>query len=87
MSQPAHKIRSSVLQVTIWRNTGDKGNWYSVVPTRSYKQADDSWKETDSLGFDDLLTMAKLFDLAHTWIMHQQQADAKAKKDAAATAA
>ena len=27
--------------------------------------------------------MAKLFDLAHTWIMHQQQADQKAKKDAA----
>ena len=32
--------------------------------------------------FDDLLAMAKLLDLAHTWIMHQQQADAKARKDA-----
>ena len=84
MSQPAHKIRSGVLQVTIWRNTSDKGTYYSVVPTRGYKQDDDSWKETDSLGFDDLLAMAKLFDLAHTWIMHQQMADRKAKKDAAA---
>ena len=54
------------------------------MPTRSYKQGDDAWKETDSLNFDDLLTMAKLLDLAHTWIMHQQQADQKAKKDAAA---
>ena len=77
MSQPAHKIRIGVLQVTIWRNHGEKGNWYSVIPSRSYKQGDETWKETDSLGFDDLLTMAKLFDLAHTWIMHQQQADAK----------
>ena len=34
MSQPAHKIRSGCLQATIWRNSGDKGNWYSVVPTR-----------------------------------------------------
>jgi hypothetical protein len=84
MSQPAHKIRCGVLQVTIWRNTGDKGKWYSVVPARSYKQGEDTWKETDSLNFDDLLTMAKLLDLAHTWIMHQQQADQKAKKDAAA---
>jgi hypothetical protein len=84
MSQPAHKIRSGVLQVTIWRNSGDKGNWYSVVPARSYKQGDDTWKETDSLNLDDLLTMAKLLDLAHTWMMHQQQADQKAKKVAAA---
>ncbi len=53
--QPAHKIRSGCLQVTIWRNSGDKGNWYSVVPSRGYKQGDDAWKETDSLNFDDLL--------------------------------
>jgi hypothetical protein len=86
MSKPAHKIRSGVLQVTIWRNSGDNGNWYNVVPTRSYKQGDD-WKETDKLNFDDLLTMAKLFDLAHTWIMGQQLADSKAKKDAEKTAA
>jgi hypothetical protein len=87
MSKPAHKIRAGALQVTIWRNHGDKGTWYSVNPTRSYKQGDDTWRETDSLGFDDLLTMAKLFDLAHSWIMHQQQADQKARRDAAPTAA
>ena len=81
MSKPAHKIRMGVLQVTIWRNHTEKGNWYSVTPARSYKQGDDLWKETDSLGSDDLLTMAKLLDLAHTWIMHQQQADAKARRE------
>src|SRR5580658_5437777 len=80
MSKPAHKIRVGVLQVTIWRNSGEKGNWYSVIPSRGYKQGDD-WKETDSLNFDDLLPMAKLFDLAHTWILTQQQADAKARKE------
>lgn len=87
MSQPAHKIRIGVLQATIWRNSGEKGNWYSVIPSRSYKNGDDTWKETDSLGFDDLLTMAKLFDLAHTWIMNQQQADAKARKESQQAAA
>lgn len=84
--QPAHKIRSGALQVTIWRNHSDKGNWYSVIPTRGYRQGD-AWKETDSLGFDDLLTMAKLFDLAHTWIMHQHLADAKGRKESAQAAA
>ena len=87
--QPAHRIRSGVLQVTIWRNHSiEKGTtWYSVKPTRSYKQGEDSWTQTDNLGFDDLLPMAKLFDLAHTWIMHQQQADAQARKQSARAAA
>src|SRR5271154_6540228 len=71
MSKPAHKIRNGVLQVTIWRNSGDKGSWFSVTSSRSYKQGDETWKETDSLNFDDLLSMAKLFDLAHTWIIGQ----------------
>ena len=87
MSQPAHKIRIGVLQVTIWRNHSEKGNWYSVIPSRSYKQGDDAWKETDSLGREDLLPMAKLLDLADTWIMHQQQADAKGRKESAQAAA
>jgi hypothetical protein len=87
MSKPAYKLRSGVLQVTIWRNTGEKGNWYSVIPTRSYKQGDDIWKETESLGFDDLLTMAKLLDQAHSWIMHQQAADAKARRESQQAAA
>lgn len=86
MSQPAHKIRIGALQVTIWRNHGEKGNWYSAIPSRSYKH-EDAWKETESLGFDDLLTMAKLLDLAHTWVMHQQQADAKGRREAEQAAA
>jgi hypothetical protein len=81
MSQPAHKIRFGVLSVTIWKNTSDKGNtWYSVNPSRGYKSGDDAWKETDSLGSDDLLAMAELLRQAFVWIAKQQQADAKARK-------
>ena len=82
MSQPAHKVRDGVLQVTIWRNSGEKGNWYSVVPSRSYKQGEDSWKETDSLNADDCLAMAELIREAYAWIKMQRRADAKARKDA-----
>ena len=85
MSQPAHKIRISNLSVTIWRNVNEKGTFYSVTPSRGYKTGDETWKETDSLGFDDLLTMTKLLDQAHTWISRQIQADRtalKARKEA-----
>jgi hypothetical protein len=52
-----------------------------VKLTRGYK-ADDGWRETDSPGFDDLLPAAKLLDMAHTWILHQLEADRKGRKQA-----
>ncbi len=83
MTSPAHKIRIGNLQATIWRNTSEKGNWYSVVPSRSYKNGDDQWRETDALGQDDCLTMAHLLKQAFDWITAQQAVDRKAKKEAA----
>jgi hypothetical protein len=68
--KPAHKIRAGNLEVTVWRNDGEKGPWYSVTPSRSYKQGDE-WKQSDSFGSDDLLLLAKLLDQAHSWIISQ----------------
>ncbi len=87
MSTPAHKIRIGNLTAVIWRNPSEKGAWYSVQPKRSYKADDDQWRDTDALGYDDLLTMAKLLDQAHTWIANQIAADRKAKKDTEQAAA
>ena len=81
-NQPAHKIRFSNLSVTIWRNTSiEKGtHWYTVNQSRSYKNGDDTWKESDSLGTDDLLIMAELLRQAFSWISRQMQADSKARR-------
>jgi hypothetical protein len=76
-AKPAHKIRNRTLSVTIWKNEGEKGPFYSVTPSRSYKQGD-QWKESDSFGEDDLLPLAKLLDEAHSWIVNAQQAERKA---------
>lgn len=52
-----------------------------VNPTRSYRNGDDEWRETDSLGQDDLLPMAELLREAYEWIRNQKRADAKARKE------
>ena len=70
-AKPAHKIRSGALTVTIWKNESEKGPWYSATPNRGYKHGEE-WKDSDSFAFDDLMTLAKLLDLAHTWILAQQ---------------
>jgi hypothetical protein len=82
MTSPATKFRDGTLQVTVWRNTTTEGKtYYSVNPTRSYRQGDDEWRETDSLGQDDLLPMAELLKEAYAWIKHQKRADSKARKE------
>jgi hypothetical protein len=76
-AKPAQKIRNRALTVTIWKNSSDKGSWYSVTPSRAYKQAD-PWKETDRFDFDDLLSLAKLLDEAHSSILRAEQAKRQA---------
>jgi hypothetical protein len=83
---PAHKLQDGALRVTIWRNTSDKGTFYTATPSRGYKSGDDAWKETDSLNNDDILAMAELLREAYAWIRNQRRADAKARKEQAAAA-
>ncbi len=72
MSKPVQKFRDGAIEVSIWENQSEKGVWYNVSHRRSYKQGDE-WKDSDRYGADDLLALAKLLDLAHTWIITQQQ--------------
>jgi hypothetical protein len=81
MSSPAHKPKLGNFTAVVWRNLGERGNWYAVQLTRSYK-TDDGRRNTDNLGYDDLLAAAKLLDLAHTWIGHQRAADDEGRKQA-----
>jgi hypothetical protein len=81
MTSHAIQFRDGSLQVTVWRNTGDKGTYYSATPTRSFKKGDDAWAKTESLNADDLLAMAELLREAYVWIKMQKRADAKDRKE------
>jgi hypothetical protein len=69
-TKPAHKIRSGAIEVAIWAKSGEKGAFYSVTMSRSYKQGDE-WKQADSFSGDDVLVLSKLLDMAATWIFSQ----------------
>jgi hypothetical protein len=76
--QPAHKIRSGALTLTVWKNDGENGPWHSITISRSYKNKEAQWAESDSFGQDDLLRLAKLLDQADSWIQSAEQAHRKA---------
>ena len=68
--KPAHEIRLGRIKATIWENETESGTRHNVVVSRIYKDGDE-WKQTSSFGRDDLPLVAKVVDLAHTWIYEQ----------------
>lgn len=80
--RPAHEVRLANVKAVIWENDTKNGTMHNVVLVKVYKDGND-WKETHSLGRDELLIAAKVLDMAHTWIFEQQAASKSEQKDAA----
>ena len=72
-SRPSQEIRLGRIKAAIWKNDTEHGARYSVSITRIYK-AEERWESTTSFGRDDLPLVAKVADLAHSWI-YQQNGD------------
>lgn len=66
-NRPIHEIRLGRIKAAIWQNEAENGTWLSVAISRLYRK-DDQWETTTSFGRDDLPLVAKVADLAHTWI-------------------
>lgn len=71
-SKPVHHIRLGAIAASVFRNDGEHGPRYNVSIDRSYRDGD-QWKHTRSFGRDDLLLVAKVADMAHTWIHEHKQ--------------
>ena len=71
-NKPAKEIRLGRIKATIWANSTENGTRYNVSIVRIYKDGDD-WKEATSFGREELLLVAKVADMAHTWIYEQKE--------------
>lgn len=72
--KPAHEVRIGAIKAAIWKNDTSNGVRFNTTFSRLYKDKDDDqWKSTDSFGRDDLLALAKVADMVHTWICQQSQ--------------
>lgn len=79
-NKPVHRIRLSTISASIFKNTSSDGNsFFNAQFDRSYKSGEE-WKHTKSFGRDDLLNLAKVSDLVHSWIHEQQQNENSAAK-------
>jgi hypothetical protein len=79
-NKPIHEVRLGMIKAAVWKNDTENGGVrYSVSVQRIYKDGDE-WKHTDYFSRDDLLLLAKVSDLTHTWICEQAQERAQEKE-------
>ena len=66
-TRPVHEVRLGKIKAAIWANTTENGIRHNVTIARLYKDGDD-WKDSTSFGREDLPLVAKVADMAHTWV-------------------
>lgn len=69
---PVFELRMGLIKASVWENATKQGMNYAVTVIRLFKNGNE-WKESTRFHRDDLLTVAKVMDLAHTWIIRKQQ--------------
>lgn len=72
--KPVHEIRMGRIKATIWGNELEAGGFRHNVQLRRLYKDGEEWKQSDSFGRDDLPLVAKVADMANTWI-HQRAQD------------
>jgi hypothetical protein len=85
--KPVHDIRLGRIKAAIWRNESQNGTMFNVTISRLWKD-DTQWKDSTSFGRDDLLLVAKVADMAHTWILmqnHDQNGSENHEQDGSTT--
>jgi hypothetical protein len=71
-AKPVHEVRLGRVKAAIWANETENGVRHNVTISRLYKDGDE-WKTSTSFGREELPLVAKVADLAHTWIYQHGQ--------------
>jgi len=66
--KPVQSFKCGTVQAVIWKNTGKKGEFYSVTLGRSYKDAEEKWHTSDSFGVNDLSAVNTVLEHAEAWL-------------------
>jgi hypothetical protein len=75
---PVFAARHRALKASVWQNSGENGVFFNVTVSRSFKEGD-TWRESGSFGYDDVLIVAELLRTCHGFISREM---AKASQEA-----
>ncbi len=79
--RPVKDLRLGAVRAAIWRNEFEDGRArHSVSFSRLYKD-EGVWRDATSFGRADLPLVAKVADMAHTWIYQQSGEQPEASEE------
>ena len=62
--KPIAKVVRGAIRIAIWEKIGQYGKFYTMTPSRSYKDGDE-WKSSNSFVEDEALLLSKAFSDAY----------------------
>lgn len=74
--KPVDKVKFNAVTAAIWENEGDKGPWFNVTLSRTYRDKDNSLRDSSSLAGNDILAAAEALRQAYLRI-HELQSSSK----------
>ena len=77
--QPEMRFKAGGITATIWQNQGEKGPYATVKLSRSYKDRDSTWKETNSFREGDIPRATFVLNEAYRWIHTRGRKEAAAE--------
>jgi len=84
--KPAVRIRISPITASIWKNQKEKGVFYSVEFTRSYRDEAGNWQTSSSFNVSELLLLAHIASKAHDEIHKLKAGDRQTEQPEEAVA-
>ena len=75
-NQPTETLRDGSLKATIWKNEGEKGAFFSVNLSRTYKDEAGNYHDSDSFSGSELLRIAHLASRAYDQVSQLRRAEA-----------
>jgi hypothetical protein len=72
---PAQTLRDGALFAKIWRNSSEKGTFYSVQLGRTYSDDQGNLHDSGSFSNSELLRIARLAQIAYDEVLNHREED------------
>lgn len=76
-NKPAATLRDGAIKATIWKNFGEKGNFYTVDISRTYQDEDGNYHDSHSFSGTEPLQVSRLALKAYDLAAELRQQDAR----------
>lgn len=77
---PVFTTRHRALKAAVWRNETETGPMFNTTVSRSYKDGE-TWKESGSFGYGDVLIVAELLRTCHGFISREMTKQKKESRE------